>query len=216
MLQAVRRARMRAAARGPAAGRRRARASPARRSLSAIATSICGMRSRIASAVSSSRQRRDQRADAAGQHFAALQVGDVAGAALAEAHQAAALLRHVARAEARAATVVPAPALQRRQPCARASPCRCASRFSRSSRCLTRELRSGVEVLQRAAAADAEMRATRRRRARATARALARSSAFVVAARRACGAGPARPARPAARRRRTRSCPAAHHALGLS
>ena len=98
------------------------------------------------------------------QHVAFAHVGDVARLALVEADQHAALLRHVAHRQPRAIPVAPRRPVDRRQQTAgRTRPMRASA--SSSARCLAATCSDGVRVLQRAAAADAEVRAARHRRA---------------------------------------------------
>ncbi len=93
-------------------------------------------------------------------------VGDVARLPLVEADQHAALLRHVAHRQPRAVAVAPRRSVDRRQHLLPARTRPMCHSASSSTRCLAATCARGVEVLQRAAAADAEVRAARRRRAR--------------------------------------------------
>ena len=106
-LDAVRRARSRAAARGRPRAAARGDAAPAPWSSSPTASSICGRRSRAAHRADQLAQRQQQVADVPRQDVAAADVGDVARLALVEADQHRALLHDVAHREPRPLPVAP-------------------------------------------------------------------------------------------------------------
>ena len=116
--------------------------------------------------VSSSASGADQRADRLGQHLATLHVRDVLALLLAKADEAAALLRDVARRRAARAAGSSSAGPTTAAATRRASTLPMRSRFSASSFCLAASCAAGLEVLQRAAAAHAEVRAARRHASR--------------------------------------------------
>ena len=105
-------------------------------------------------------QRQQQVADVARQHLAARDVGDEARLALVEAHQHRLLLHDVAHREPRALPVAPIGPLHRPQHPFRPHLAEMPQRVLERA-LLDRDLRGDVEVLHLAAAADAEVPATR-------------------------------------------------------
>jgi hypothetical protein len=106
------------------------------------------------------RQRRNQAIDGRREHFAAREAGHQIAAALAESHQHPPLARHVFDAQPRAPPVAPGAALNGLQPAHRRHPAQAFEALGQLQ-LLELQLRSVVEVLQRAAAADIEVRAAR-------------------------------------------------------